>query len=151
MKSTFSDPACSVARTVELFGDSWTPLIMRDAIMGTRRFDEFQKSLGIARNVLSNRLTRLVERGVMTKQLYQEHPPRREYILTDKGRDFFSVLIAMREWEARWLDEGSADSVTLHHSSCRHELIARTICGSCGADITLDDIEFHVEPACREG
>src|SRR6267378_397325 len=115
MKQGLSDWPCSVARVMELFGDAWTPLIMRDVFYGLSRFDEFQKSLGVARNTLSDRLNRLVDAGVLTKRLYQDNPPRNEYLLTEQGRDFFPVLVAMVNWGDRWLDGGEGAPVTLHH------------------------------------
>ena len=94
-RTTFADWPCSVARTVDLIGDWWTPLVLREAFWGVRRFDDFQRSLGIGRNILSQRLGRLVDEGMLERRPYQDHPPRHEYVLTDKGRDFFPVLAAL--------------------------------------------------------
>ena len=91
MKRGFSEWPCSLARAVEVFGDSWTLLIVRDGLQGLTRFDEFQRSLNVARNTLSDRLGKLVDAGVMTKRFYQDNPPRYEYLLTEMGRDFFPV------------------------------------------------------------
>ena len=89
---------CSVAAALEVVGERWTWLIIRDAFLGLRTFAEFQASLGIARNVLSARLTRLVEDGVFERRLYNERPARYEYRLTEKGRDLFTALNALRQW-----------------------------------------------------
>jgi len=86
---------CPCARTVETIGEWWSILILRDALQGLTRFDEFQSSLGIAPNMLARRLKRLTESGVFERRLYQERPPRHEYVLTRKGRDFFPVVAAM--------------------------------------------------------
>jgi DNA-binding HxlR family transcriptional regulator len=137
---------CSVARVVELFGDTWTPLIMRDLYHGLSRFDDFQRSLGVARNTLSDRLNRLVEAGVVSKRLYQDNPPRNEYLLTEKGRDFFGVLLAMADWGDRWLDEDRGAPVTFHHLHCGQDLGVRTICAGCGERVSLQQIEFRVGP-----
>lgn len=145
MKPTFSDWPCTVARTMEVFGDSWSILIMRDASLGLTRFDEFHKSLGIARNTLSDRLNRLVDHEVMFKQLYQDNPPRNEYLLTEKGRDFWGVLESLRAWGLRWTDGGPV-AKTFHHQPCGHELNTRTVCASCGEDVTLKDTEIRVVP-----
>ena len=92
---------CSVARTLEIVGDRWTWLLVRDAFLGLSRFGEFEASLGIARNVLADRLGRLVGEGVFERVRYSTRPPRYEYRLTDKGRDLFTALNAIREWGDR--------------------------------------------------
>ena len=90
--------ACSVAMTLEIVGERWTWLIVRDAFLGLAKFDEFQQSLGIARNVLADRLRRLVEEGILERVPYAERPPRYDYVLTEKGRDLFTALTALRQW-----------------------------------------------------
>ena len=90
--------ACSVARTLEIVGERWTWLIVRDAFLGLNRFDEFQESLGVARNVLADRLRRLVEAGIFERVLYAERPARYEYVLTERGHDLFTALNALRQW-----------------------------------------------------
>ena len=98
---SYGDTQCPVARTLERVGDWWTILILRDAFHGRTRFDEFQKSLEIAPNILSKRLAALVEDGLMERRRYSEHPPREEYVLTERGRDFRSVMLAMLAWGNR--------------------------------------------------
>jgi DNA-binding HxlR family transcriptional regulator len=115
MKREFAAWPCSLARSVDVFGDSWTLLIVRDAMYGLSHFDEFQRSLHIARNTLSDRLGKLVDAGIMTKRFYQDNPPRYEYLLTEMGRDFFPVLAAMLAWGDKWLDGGAGAPVTLRH------------------------------------
>jgi DNA-binding HxlR family transcriptional regulator len=95
--------ACSVARTLEIVGERWTWLIIRDAFLGLSRFAEFQASLGIARNVLSARLAKLVDHGIFERVLYSAHPARYEYRLTPKGRDLFTALNALRQWGDRYV------------------------------------------------
>jgi len=146
MKQELSQWPCSVARVTELFGDAWAPLLMRDLYQGLTRFDDFQKSLGLARNTLSDRLNRLVDAGVVTKRLYQDNPPRNEYLLTEKGRDFFPVLLAMADWGDRWLDDNRGAPVTFHHLACGQDLGTRTICTGCGNSVRHRDIEFRVGP-----
>lgn len=90
--------ACSVARTLEIVGERWTWLIVRDAFLGLKRFDEFQESLGVARNVLADRLRRLVDAGIFERVLYAERPARYEYVLTESGRALFTALNALRQW-----------------------------------------------------
>jgi DNA-binding HxlR family transcriptional regulator len=95
--------SCSVAKALEIIGERWTWLIIRDAFLGITRFDEFQESLGIARNVLTDRLNRLVEEGIFERVLYQARPPRYEYRLTEKGADLFTGLNALRQWGDKYL------------------------------------------------
>jgi DNA-binding HxlR family transcriptional regulator len=99
---SFADAECPIARTVDLVGEWWSLLILRDAFRGRRRFDDFQESLGIARNILSRRLKRLVADGLLEKRLYEERPARYEYRLTEKGRDLFPVLTTLMAWGNRW-------------------------------------------------
>src|SRR6201997_1983723 len=96
---------CSIARALELVGERWTLLIIRDAFLGLRRFDEFQESLGIARNVLTDRLNRLVEEGILERVRYSERPERYEYRLTAKGRELNIALTALRQWGDTYLSE----------------------------------------------
>ena len=98
LKNTYEGQACSIARSLELIGERWTLLIVRDIFRGQRRFDDIQESLGIARNVLANRLDRLVEEGIIEKRRYQERPPRYEYFLTEKGIDLWPVLVSLIKW-----------------------------------------------------
>jgi DNA-binding HxlR family transcriptional regulator len=90
--------ACSVAQTLEIIGERWTLLIIRDAFLGLTRFDQFQTSLGVARNVLADRLRRLVDAGILERVPYAARPTRHEYVLTEKGRDLFTALNAVRQW-----------------------------------------------------
>jgi DNA-binding HxlR family transcriptional regulator len=146
MKHEFADWPCSVARAAGVSGDSWTLLILRDAMYGLTRYDEFQRSLHIARNTLSDRLGKLVDAGVMTKRFYQDNPPRYEYLLTEMGRDFFPVLAAMLSWGDKWLDGGGGAPVTLCHHGDGHGIVSRVICEQCGDPVGYEDIRFCVGP-----
>ena len=147
MKREFSEWPCSLARAVDVFGDSWTLLIVRDALQGLTRFDEFQRSLNVARNTLSDRLGKLVDAGVMTKRFYQDNPPRyRDYLLTEMGRDFFPVLASMLAWGDKWLDDGGGTPVTLHHRKPGHKIASQVICVECGEPVEHADIQFCVGP-----
>ena len=105
LKRSYDNQNCSIARTLELVGERWTLLIIRDAFLGRSRFDEFQESLGIARNVLTDRLKRLVEEGILERRRYSERPPRDEYVLTEKGRELRLALTGLRQWGDRYLSE----------------------------------------------
>jgi DNA-binding HxlR family transcriptional regulator len=96
---------CSIARALEIVGERWTLLIVRDVFLGRRRFDQLQESLGIARNVLTDRLNRLVDEGVLERVLYSERPERYEYRLTSMGIDLNIALIALRQWGDTYLSE----------------------------------------------
>ena len=102
-RTRFEDAACPIARTTDLMGDWWTPIIMREAFLGRRRFDDFQKALSVSRGVLSKRLSRLVEEGLLERHAYEKRPPRFEYVLTEKGRAFYPVLAAMWRFGEDWL------------------------------------------------
>jgi DNA-binding HxlR family transcriptional regulator len=124
---------------VDLLGDWWTPLLLRDAMYGVRRFDDFERSLGVSRNVLSQRLTRLVDEGVLDKVAYQDRPARYEYRLTAKGRDLFGVLAALMAWGDRWLAP-DGPPVTLRHTTCGQVTSAVVTCSECGDPLTLRDV-----------
>ena len=112
-RTRFDDWPCPIARTTDLIGDWWTPLVLRDAFAGVRRFDDFVADLGIPRAVLTARLDRLVEEGMLERIAYEERPPRYEYQLTDKGRAFWDVLAAMWRWGEDWLWPDGAPPVKL--------------------------------------
>ena len=110
----FEDTPCPIARTTDLMGDSWTPIVMREAFFGRRRFDDFQNALGVSRGVLSKRLSHLVDEGMLEKRAYENRPPRFEYVLTEKGRAFYSVLAAMIRFGEDWMwAEGSEPPLQL--------------------------------------
>jgi len=115
-RTRFDQWPCPIARTTDLIGDWWTPLVMRQTFLGCRRFDEFQESLGVSRAVLTDRLNRLVAEGMLEKQPYEHHPLRYEYRLTDKGRALWSVLAAMWRWGQDWMPD-EADAVLLDRES----------------------------------
>jgi DNA-binding HxlR family transcriptional regulator len=102
-RTRFDAAPCPIARTTDLVGDWWTPVLLRNAFFGQRRFADFQRALGVPRAVLARRLERLVAEGLLVKRPYQERPPRYEYRLTEKGRAFFDVLAAMWRWGEDWL------------------------------------------------
>jgi DNA-binding HxlR family transcriptional regulator len=150
MKKGLSGWPCSVARAVAVFGDAWTLMILRDCMHGVTRFDEFQKSLEIARNTLSDRLSGLVDAGVLTKQFYQDNPPRYEYLLTEMGRDLFPVISAMLAWGDKWLDEGEGAPVRLYHETCRHDVVPQVVCGHCSKPLDAAEVQFCVGPGFPE-
>lgn len=135
---------CSVARTMEQIGERWTILILRDAFYGIRRFDDFQASLGVARNILTTRLNHLVDGGIMRKEQYQNNPPRHEYRLTEKGRDLIPVITTMLAWGNRW--ESDRDPVDLIHQDCDHTMHAVAVCSECGGRIDAHNLTIDPVP-----
>ena len=110
----YSQQTCGIAATLEIVGDPWTILILRDAFRGVRRFEQWQERLGVARNVLAARLKTLVAHGVMETRLYSERPPRNEYVLTDKGQDLRPVLLTLADWGNRHVYGGDAPVLFVH-------------------------------------
>ena len=143
-RTSFAEMNCSIARTLEIVGEWWTPLILRDAFLGLSRFEEFQGSLGIARNVLTKRLATLVQEGIMERQRYQEHPERFEYRLTEAGRDLFPVVVSLLQWGDRWTSGEAGPPLLLVHERCGQPGGAMLVCSHCGEEITVGNV--HPEP-----
>ena len=120
----------SIAQTLEILGDRWTMLILRDVFRGLHRFEEFRLDLAIARPVLSERLAKLVDAGVLEKVRYQEHPPRFEYRLTPMGTELSPALVALMRWGDRWLAHDQI-GVVLYHGACGTELEQGFWCPTC--------------------
>ena len=125
---------CSIARTLEVIGERWSLLIVRDAFYGVRRFEDFRADLGVARNVLTDRLNSLVARGVLERRQYEDRPPRYEYLLTPKGRDLLPVVLTMMRWGDRW-ESVDAAPVTLTHTMCGHETSPVVTCSHCSGEL----------------
>jgi DNA-binding HxlR family transcriptional regulator len=141
------DQVCSVARTLELVGERWTFLIIRDALLDIRRFDGFLTRLGIARNVLTDRLNRLVDNGILERVQYQDRPPRYEYLLTRKGRELAPVIITLMEWGDRYVaDELGPPRVSVH-TSCGGHVVAQLVCQDCGRPVPVDEVINRPNPA----
>lgn len=142
---TYDDQVCSIARALELVGDRWTLLIIRDAFMGTRRFDDFQRSLGCARNVLTDRLARLVDAEILRRVLYQEHPPRYEYRLTRRGVELWPAMMTLKAWGDRYLAP-DGPPMLIRHRDCGGVLDERLHCSRCGAELGPADVYAEVGP-----
>jgi len=127
--------ACSIARALVIFGDRWTLLIIRDAFMRVRRFSEFQKSLGITKHRLSDRLNRLVETGILSKELYDQQRSRYHYRLTAKGLDLYPILMTVVQWGDKWTSDQDGSPVTFTHKSCGHTSSPKFVCDHCQQEI----------------
>ncbi len=135
--TSLADMPCPVARSLDIVGEWWTLLIVRDAFLGSRRFEDFRAS-GIADNILSARLKRLVEEGVLERRRYDERRERFEYLLTEKGRALLPVLVALRRWGQDWTE--GRDGSRLTHVACGHEVSARMHCDECGRPVSAEEI-----------
>ena len=129
--ANYSNEHCSVAAALQVVGDPWTLLILRDAFLGVRRFDDWQAKLGVARNVLAARLKTLVEQGVLETRLYSEHPPRKDYVLTPRGRDLLPVILTLKAWGDRHV-YGEAARPLDHVHICGADLELGIVCKACG-------------------
>ena len=137
---------CSIARSLELVGERWTILVLRNVFLGVRRFDEMQRDLGIARNVLAARLNRLVAEGILEKVPYQERPLRHEYRLTDKGLDLWPVIVELLQWGDRYAAPAAGPPVVLRHKGCGGVVGERRICTRCGEPLGVRDVRAEAGP-----
>jgi DNA-binding HxlR family transcriptional regulator len=140
--------SCSVGRAMDILGERWTMLIMREAFYGVRRFSDMQRNLGIARNILSTRLQTLVRSGILERRLYQEEPERFEYRLTQAGRDLYPAVIAIMKWGDEYLAEEAGPPVVLRHS-CGELVDPVLVCDHCGGALHPHDITPEPGPGAR--
>lgn len=132
---------CSLARALAVVGDRWTLLVLREAFLKVRRFEDFQSRLGIARRVLTERLTTLVENDVLEKIAYQQRPLRHEYRLTDKGLALYPVILSLVHWGDAHLGDGSGPPVIHRHKACGHDFRSVLTCSECGEGLGARDVE----------
>ncbi|UGT63500.1 winged helix-turn-helix transcriptional regulator [Nocardia asteroides] len=148
-RTSFADMNCSLAQCLEVVGEWWTLLIVRDALLGVTRFDDFRSRLGIARNVLTQRLEHLVEHGILAREPYQENPVRHDYRLTEKGRALWLVVTAMRQWGDEW---AAADGppIQLRHKTCGHLMTVEPVCSECGEPVRRGELRALLGPGARD-
>jgi DNA-binding HxlR family transcriptional regulator len=144
--SDYKGQNCSIARTLELVGERWTILVLRDVFLGRRRFDQIQQSLGVARNVLAARLDRLVAEGILEKVPYQERPLRHEYRLTPKGVDLWPVTVELLRWGDRYAAPDAGPPIVLRHKGCGGELGEGRVCARCGDRLQASDVRAEPGP-----
>jgi DNA-binding HxlR family transcriptional regulator len=130
-RTSFADMPCSIARTLDVVGEWWTLLIIRDIFNGVRRFDDLLGHLGISRNILTDRLNSLVDKGVLKRARYQARPARFEYRLTERGLDLLPILLLMMRWGDKWLAGESGVPVIVTHRDCGHETVPVVTCSEC--------------------
>jgi DNA-binding HxlR family transcriptional regulator len=144
---TYEDQVCSIARSLEVLGERWTLLIVRDVLLGLRRFDDVQRSLGVARNVLTDRLGRLVDAGVLERVPYQDRPMRYEYQLTPMGRELVVPIIGLMHWGDRHLAGAAGPPRLTLHWDCGGTLEATLTCTACGRSVPPAELDVLPGPA----
>jgi len=150
-RTPLGDMACSLARTLDVAGEWWTPLIVRDVWFGARRFDEIQRDLGLSRKVLADRLRRLVADGIIERRPYQERPTRHKYLLTPKGRELMQAFFALMAWGDRWTTEPVGPPMVLRHKRCGQIVHADVTCSSCGQPLRAEETRIARGPGARVG
>lgn len=139
-RTSLADHPCSIARTLEVVGEWWTPLILRDVAYGVRRFREIQDDLQISANVLADRLEALVAEGILELRPYQERPPRSEYLLTEKGAELLPALLALMQWGERWKWPEGGGPLQVVHEECGSEVRVELRCPHCEREVRTDEL-----------
>ena len=142
----YSDQVCSISRALEVVGERWTLLILRDVLLGRHHFDEFVESLGVTRTVLTQRLRLLVGEGVLARRPYQHRPERFDYDLTDKGRALTPLIAHLLWWGDRYYPEPAGPPRLLQHRDCGGPVEPRFVCGDCQVQLTAGDIAAEPGP-----
>jgi DNA-binding HxlR family transcriptional regulator len=150
-RTSLGDMACSLARSLDVAGEWWTPMIVRDVWLGHRRFDQIQHNLDISRKVLAERLDHLVIEGVLERRPYQERPQRHEYWLTEKGKELMDALLTLMAWGDRWTAGEAGPPIVLRHKHCGKEAEAQVTCSSCGEPLHAFEVRAEAGPGARVG
>jgi DNA-binding HxlR family transcriptional regulator len=148
-RTSFGEMTCSIARTLDVVGEPWSPLILRDVWVGITRFADIQRDLGISRKVLTERLRWLVAHGVLEPRQYSERPQRFEYGLTEKGYELCDILLAITAWGDRWTAGDAGPPVLIRHRACGHEVHAELRCSQCGDPLHAVDVDVEEGPGAR--
>jgi DNA-binding HxlR family transcriptional regulator len=149
-RTSFDEVNCSIAQALEQIGDWWTLLIIRDSLIGVHRFEELQARLGISRNILASRLDTLVGHGILERQPYQERPLRHAYVLTEKGRALWPVLLTIQQWGDRWVTGEGNEPVLMVHDACGHRSSASLTCTVCGERLRGRELHFEDGPGASD-
>jgi DNA-binding HxlR family transcriptional regulator len=150
-RTSLAGVSCSIARTVDLLGDAWTALILRDVFVGITRFDDLTHDLGISRKVLAARLDRLVAEGILERRAYSEHPPRHDYLATEKGAELYPVLLSLMAWGDRWKAGRRGPPALVRHHACGKHTTAQVTCEECGEPLTVETTTGEAGPGGRTG
>jgi DNA-binding HxlR family transcriptional regulator len=150
-KHSFATISCSIARTIDVVGERWTPLILRDLFVGMSRFEDIRRDLGIASNVLAARLENLERHAVIERRQYRSAPVRYEYLLTAKGRDLYPVIAVLLAWGDRWLADTHGPPALTVHTECGHPTTAKVVCAECGGNLNADNTCAAVGPGADPG
>ena len=145
-RTDFGEMACSIARTLDVIGEPWSPLVLRNVYIGITRFEQLQQSLGISRKVLAERLRWLTGKGVLERRQYAGKPPRYEYVLTAKGLELFDVLMVMVRWGDRWLAGPAGPPALYRHHACGEISHVELSCSACGQPMRATDIDVLPGP-----
>jgi DNA-binding HxlR family transcriptional regulator len=145
-RTQFGNMACSIARTLDVIGEPWSPLILRDVFVGINRFEQIQGDLGISRKVLTERLNWLVESGVLERRQYETRPPRHEYVLSPKGAQLVDLLMVMVAWGDHWADDGTGPPVLYRHHACGKVSHVELRCANCGEPMRSGDVDILPGP-----
>jgi DNA-binding HxlR family transcriptional regulator len=150
LRNDYEGQICSIARTLELVGERWTLLVIREVFNGHRKFSEMQRSLGVARNVLTDRLQGLVDEGILERRPYSERPERYEYFLTEKGLDLWPLMVSLMQWGDKWepLPDGRP-MVVVHKGECGGEIDDRRMCTKCGKALTVREARAVEGPGMK--
>jgi DNA-binding HxlR family transcriptional regulator len=140
---------CSLYRAMDVLADRWTLMVLREAFMGIRRFTEMQRDLGVARNVLTDRLNFLVDAGVLERRQYQDRPVRHEYRLTPMGRDLQPTLLALMHWGDKHLAPDGPPAL-VEHTDCGHETEPLLVCSHCREQLTTRNVRLKPGPGLRD-
>jgi DNA-binding HxlR family transcriptional regulator len=150
-RTSLAEMTCSIARTMDVIGEWWTPLILRDLFGGITRFEDLRRDLGIATNVLTDRLGTLVDAGVLERVPTGSGSTRTEYALTDKGRDLYPVIVAVMAWGDRWMAGEQGPPARVVHHGCGHDASPTVVCGHCGEPLSDANSTAYAGPGGRTG
>lgn len=149
-RTPLGEMACSIAQTLDVAGEWWTPLVLRDIYVGLGRFDRIRDNLGISRKVLTARLNTLIANGVVERIPYQQSPVRYDYVLTEKGRELMVAVLALMAWGDKW-SAPQGPPVLLQHRNCGHRSRPEVVCSHCGETLDADRIDVQPGPGARSG
>jgi DNA-binding HxlR family transcriptional regulator len=146
----FTEQNCSIASALSIVGERWSLLVMREALLGRRRFAEMKRNLGVASNILTDRLDVLVEHGLLERRLYQEHPESYEYVPTRKGLDLNPTILALMSWGDRYSAPAAGPPRVPVHTKCGHDASPELHCGHCGEPLHTTELQVRPGPGAND-